>query len=76
MLSKTTADYEFPVSTSAILKIANTPSTEFLLQAELKAIKSGLKYKEFQANKEIKYSGYFTQDGQAEGVGIFLLASG
>jgi hypothetical protein len=30
----------------SLLRVANTPDTHFLLQAELKAIKKGLQYKE------------------------------
>jgi hypothetical protein len=30
----------------SLLRVANTSHTEFLLQAELKAIKDGLQYKE------------------------------
>jgi hypothetical protein len=45
MLSKF-ADYGLPMIESSILRIANSPDTEFLLQAEIKAIKTGLQYKE------------------------------
>jgi hypothetical protein len=42
----------------SFLKIANTPDTHFLLQAELKAIKQGLQYKEKEYKDGSKYKGY------------------
>jgi hypothetical protein len=45
MLAKSTDDYGLPV-TPSLLRVANTPNTQFLLQAELRAIKNGFKYKE------------------------------
>jgi hypothetical protein len=50
------------------LKVANTPDTHFLLQAELKAIELGLEYRD--AKNGVKYKGYVNQDAQREGVGI------
>ena len=50
------------------LKVANTPDTHFLLQAELKAIQQGLKYKEKEGKSGSKYKGYVNQDGKFEGV--------
>jgi hypothetical protein len=35
-------DYGLPMIDKSLLKVANTPDTHFLLQAELKAIKQGL----------------------------------
>ena len=45
MLAKST-DYGLPMIDRSLLRVANTPHTEFLLQAELKAIQEGLQYKE------------------------------
>jgi len=41
MLSKST-DYTLTVSDESLIRVANTPDTQFLLQAELKAIQQGL----------------------------------
>jgi hypothetical protein len=49
-----------------ILRVANTPETKFLIQAELRAIQQGLKYIE----EKNDYYGYVNQDGQREGAGI------
>jgi hypothetical protein len=35
-------DYGLPMIDESLLRVANTPDTHFLLQAELKAIKQGL----------------------------------
>ena len=53
----------------SLLKVANTPETEFLEQAELKAIKEGLEYKEV-SGEGFSYRGYVNKDGEAEGPGI------
>jgi hypothetical protein len=53
-----------------LLKVAITPDTHFLLQAELKAIKQGLEYTEKEGKFEDLYKGYVNKDGQREGVGI------
>jgi len=45
MLAKST-EYGLPLIDLSLLRVANTPDTEFLLQAELKAIQAGLQYKE------------------------------
>jgi hypothetical protein len=42
----------------SLLRVANTPDTDFLLQAELKAIKQGLRYIEEEHDDGIKYKGY------------------
>jgi hypothetical protein len=42
----------------SLLKVANTPDTHFLLQAELKAIKQGLQYREEERKSGRKYKGY------------------
>jgi hypothetical protein len=39
----------------SLLKVANTDDTEFLVQAELKAIKQGLQYKEEERKGGVKY---------------------
>ena len=44
------------------LRVANNPDTRFLLQAELKAIKQGLLYKQINYNDGFKYNGYFNQN--------------
>jgi hypothetical protein len=51
MLAKSTDDYELTVTDPSLLRVAYTPNTQFLLQAELRAIKNGLKYKEVQVNE-------------------------
>jgi hypothetical protein len=55
----------------SLFKIANTPDTQFLLQAELKAIKECLKYEEFKRGGA-RYKGYVSLDGYREGVGIYI----
>jgi hypothetical protein len=60
----------------SFLRVANTPDTHFLLQAELKAIKQGLKYIEEEYDDGAKYKGYVSQDGRIEGVGIFINKDG
>jgi hypothetical protein len=42
----------------SLIRVANTPDTHFLLQAELKAIKQGLQYREEEYNDGFKYKGY------------------
>ena len=54
----------------SILRVANTPNTQFLLQPELRAIQQGLQYREIKIDKEWTYKGYVNKDGQREGVGI------
>ena len=39
-------DYGLAMIDKSLLRVANTDDTEFLVQAELNAIKQGLKYKE------------------------------
>jgi hypothetical protein len=43
-LAKSTDDYGLPLINLSVLKVANTPNTQFLLQAELRAIQNGLQY--------------------------------
>jgi hypothetical protein len=59
-----------PVTDPSLLRVATTPTTEFLLQPELRAIQQGLQYKEIQVNKYVTYKGYIDKDGRKEGVGI------
>ena len=40
------SDYGLPMIDKSLLRVANTEDTEFLVQAELNAIKQGLEYKE------------------------------
>jgi hypothetical protein len=42
MLAKSTDDYGLFVTDPSLIRVANTPNTQFLLQAELKAIQNGL----------------------------------
>ena len=60
----------------SLLRVATTPTTEFLLQAELRAIQQGLKYIEIQLNDVVTYKGYVDKDGQKEGVGIRIWSNG
>ena len=68
-LAKST-DYGLPIIDKSLLRVANTPHTHFLLQAELNAIKQGLKYEEYEWEDGDRYKGYWNKDGQLEGVGI------
>ena len=67
-------DYGLP-ETGAVLKLANTPETRWLLQGELKAIKDGYVFKEMKG-KNGTYRGYVNQDGKVEGVGISIFNDG
>ena len=69
MLAKSTDDYGFAVTDESLIRVAKTPYT-FLLQAELRAINSGLEYREIEETDGNRYTGYVNKDGQAEGVGI------
>ena len=55
MLTKST-DYGLTVTDPSLLRVANTPNTQFLLQAELRAIHNGLQYIEVQVNEELTYN--------------------
>ena len=68
MLTKST-DYGLTVTDPSLLRVANTPNTQFLLQAELRAIQNGLQYGKIK-NSSGLYNGYFIKDGKREGVGI------
>jgi hypothetical protein len=72
MLSKSTDDFGLTVTNPSLIRVANTPNTQFLLQAELRAIKNGLKYKEKKYSKGI----YYVKDGKREGVGIKIFTDG
>ena len=74
-LAKST-DYGLPIIDKSLLRVANTPNTHFLLQAELNAIKQGLKYEEYEWANGDRYKGYYNKDGQKEGVGIYISTTG
>ncbi len=74
MLSKS-AEYGLAVIDPSLLRVANTPNTQFLLQAELRAIQAGLKYGEIKFKSGNIYNGYL-KDGLREGVGITTTPSG
>ena len=58
MLAKSTDDYGLPLTDQSLLRVANTPNTQFLLQAELRAIHQGLQYKEITYPSGNIYTGY------------------
>jgi hypothetical protein len=64
-----TIDYNLTMRKNVVLQVANTKETEWLLQAELKAIYAGLIYK-VQRYDNGSYKGYFDRKGLKEGVGI------
>jgi hypothetical protein len=74
MLAKST-DYGLTVTDPSLIRVANTPNTQFLLQAELRAIHNGLQYKEEEDEDGVTYNGYF-KDGNFEGVGILTSQDG
>ncbi len=59
----------------SLLRVANTPKAQFLLQRELRAIQQGLEYREIQG-KEVIYKGYVNKDGNWEGVGKRIFSDG
>ena len=78
ILAKST---DYGLSGESVLKVANTPKTQFLVQAELNTLKNvtgffsfkkGLKYKEKEYDNGFSYKGYLNKEGQAEGVGILI----
>jgi hypothetical protein len=79
MLAKST-EYGLPMIDRSLLRVANTPHTQFLLQAELKAIQEGLKYKEREEinpeGRNLSFKGYVNQDDQNEGPGIRIFNDG
>ena len=74
MLAKST-DYGLAVTDQSLIRVAKAPYT-FLLQAELRAINSGLEYREIKYSDGDRYTGYVNKDGKREGVGILITASG
>jgi hypothetical protein len=74
MLAKST-DYGLTVTDPSLIRVSNTPNTQFLLQAELRAIQNGLQYKEIQY-KELTYKGYVDKNGKREGVGMRIWLDG
>jgi serine/threonine protein kinase len=74
MLAKST-DYGLPLINPSLIRVANTPNTQFLLQAELRAIQMGLQYNETKDTDGNTYNGY-VKDGNREGVGITTLKDG
>jgi hypothetical protein len=75
MFAKSTDDYGLTVTDPSLIRVANTPNTQFLLQAELRAIKSGLQYEEIELDDGNIYKGY-GKDGDMEGVGITIFTDG
>jgi hypothetical protein len=75
MLAKSTDDYGLTVTDPSLLRVANNPNTQFLLQAELRAIQNGLQYKEIQYERGTN-KGYVDKDEKAEGVGIRIWSDG
>jgi hypothetical protein len=73
-LAKST-DYGLFVTDPSLIRVANTPNTQFLLQAELRAIQNGLQYGQIKNDNGNIYNGY-VKDGKREGVGITTLTSG
>jgi hypothetical protein len=63
------------VTDLSLIRVANTPNTQFLLQAELRAIQNGLQYGETRFPSGSIYNGY-VKDGKKEGVGITTFTSG
>jgi hypothetical protein len=76
MLAKSTDDYGLTVADPSLLRVANTPNTQFLLQAELRAIQNGLQYIEVKVNEKVTYKGYVDKDGNWEGVGMIISSDG
>jgi hypothetical protein len=76
MLAKSTDDYGLTLTDESLLRVANTPNTQFLLQAELRAINQGLKYIERKNPNGNIYTGYVNKNEEKEGVGIGILTNG
>jgi hypothetical protein len=75
MLAKSTDDYGLTLADESLLRVANTPNTQFLLQGELRAIHQRLQYKE-RKNPNGIYAGYVNKDEEKEGVGIAIVTDG
>ena len=69
-----TTNYGLTMLPGTVLKVANTELTKFLLQAELLAIKNGLKFDErdYMGINKYRYTGYFNSNDNFEGVGVVL----
>jgi serine/threonine protein kinase len=61
MLAKS-SDYGLTVTDPSLIRVAKTPNTQFLLQAELRAIQNGLQYGQIKNEKGTIYNGY-VKDG-------------
>ena len=59
-----------------MIRVANSPSTRFLRQAELKSINQGLEYVEVEYEGGLSYKGYRSEDRNREGVGILIFPIG
>ena len=75
MLAKST-DYGLTLTDESLLRVAITPNTQFLLQAELRAIHQGLQYRDIKYPNGTIYHGYVNQDGKKEGVGMKIFPEG
>jgi hypothetical protein len=75
-LAKSTDDYGLTVTDPSLIRVANTPNTQFLLQAELRAIHNGLQYKEIQVNERLTHKGYVDKNGLPEGPGLRIFTFG
>jgi hypothetical protein len=61
----------------SLLKVSTADNdAEFLVQAELKAIKQGLQYKEIESTLGTKYYGYVNKEGMLQGVGMRVWPDG
>jgi hypothetical protein len=75
MLAKST-DYGLPVTDPSLIRVANTPNTQFLLQAELRAIHNGLEYIEKEDEDGDIAKGYVDKEGNTEGVVMKIFTDG
>jgi hypothetical protein len=75
MFAKST-DYGLFVTDPSLLRVANTPNTQFLLQAELRAIQNGFQYIEEEDEDGDIYKGYVDKYGLPEGVGMRIWSDG
>ncbi len=68
-----TIDYWLRLFPSTLLRIAKTEEFRWLLQAELRAIKDGLKFIDKESTgkfSKYSYRGYLNEHGRLQGVGI------
>jgi hypothetical protein len=78
MLAMST-DYRLKLTSfyHSLIRVANTPNTQFLLQSELNAlINQGLQYKEITNKDGSIYKGYVNKDGAYEGPAIIMWTDG